>query len=200
MVANLANSLEINLRFLNPNDSPKVREWLLDPYVLDMTFVIPGPERQNLLPFDDKVMAQYINALLDDKSRRTFAIEANGEHVGNVGLKEINLEGHRAELFIEIGESEYRGRGVGKAAMILLLDYVFDKMALDELCLEVLEFNEPALRLYKMLGFETKHRSGWHYDKHGRYWQVWWMCLPKAHWFDVREGYLLPENLSLRGL
>jgi RimJ/RimL family protein N-acetyltransferase len=201
MLAELVNnSLEINLRFLDRSDNERVRKWLLDPYVLDLTFVIPGPERRATLPFDDKTMVQYIEALLSDKTRKTFAIEASGVHIGNIGLKEINHEARKAELFIEIGEEEYRGMGVGKAAMTILLDHVFFNMGFEEICLEVLEFNRAALNLYLQLGFQTLHRSGWHYDQNGRYWQVWWMRLPKERWFITREQLLFPANLAIRSL
>jgi diamine N-acetyltransferase len=200
MLAELPNNLEINLRFLDRSDNERVRKWLLDPYVLELTFVIPGPERRASLPFDDKMMNQYIEALLSDKTRKTFAIEADGIHVGNLGLKEIDRERGKAELFIEIGEEEYRGRGVGKAAMTILLDHVFFNMGFSEVCLEVLEFNGPALSLYKQLGFQTSHRSGWHYDQNGRYWQVWWMRLPKERWFITRQQLMFPSNMTIRTL
>lgn len=195
MIAELNNILEINLRFLEKEDHARVKKWLEDPYVLELTFVIPGPEKRSTLPFNDKMMEQYIQALLSDKTRKTFAIEVSGEHVGNVGLKEIDLAAKKAELFIEIGESDYRGIGVGKAAMAILMDHAFHNMGLEEICLEVLEFNNTALRLYKQLGFQTSHRSGWHYDTEGRYWQVWWMRLPKERWVSAREQVLISGNL-----
>ncbi|MES2504356.1 MAG: GNAT family N-acetyltransferase [Myxococcota bacterium] len=200
MLAKLTNNLEINLRFLEKKDDQKVQKWLQDPYVLNLTFVISGPERRAILPFDQKMMDQYIHALLVDKTRKTFAIEVDREHVGNVGLKEINLETKRAELFIEIGEEKYRGLGVGKAAMAILLDHAAYALGLVEICLEVLEFNHVALKLYQQLGFEISHRSGWHYDAEGRYWQVWWMKLPAERWSKTRENLLFPDNLQLNPL
>src|SRR3989338_1291681 len=112
MLALLNDNLEIKLRFLEQEDNPKVRKWLRDPYILDLTFVIPGPEKRATLPFDEKMMDQYIDVLLSDRTRKTFAIEVDGNHVGNIGLKEIKYETKKAELFIEIGESDYRGLGV----------------------------------------------------------------------------------------
>ncbi len=200
MFALLNDNLEIKLRFLERQDNPRVRKWLQDPYILDLTFVIPGPEKRATLPFDEKMMDQYIDVLLSDRSRKTFAIEVDGNHVGNVGLKEINFETKKAELFIEIGESDYRGLGVGKAAMAILMDYVFTQMGLDEMVLEVLEFNQAALRVYQQLGFELSHRSGWHYDQDGRYWQVWLMRLPKARWTFCRQQLNLPGNLVTKPL
>ncbi|MEI6805340.1 MAG: GNAT family protein [Myxococcaceae bacterium] len=200
MFALLNNSLEIKLRFLEKEDNPKVKKWLRDPYILELTFVIPGPERRASLPFDEKMMEQYIDVLLSDKSRKTFAIEVDGNHVGNLGLKEIDFQTKKAELFIEIGEAKYRGIGIGKASMAILMDHVFFQMGLEEMVLEVLEFNQAALRVYQQLGFQTSHRSGWHYDENGRYWQVWLMRLPKARWMSQRDQLVLPSNLVTQAL
>ena len=200
MLAKLEDNLEIKLRFLEKQDNLRVRKWLQDPYIVDLTFVIPGPEKRTSLPFNEEMMNQYIDVLMTDRTRKTFAIDVGEYHVGNIGLKEINLEHKKAELFIEIGESEYRGLGIGKAAMAILMDYVFAQMGLEEMILEVLEFNQAALRVYRQLGFETSHRSGWHYDSRGQYWQVWLMRLPKDRWRFTRGQLILPGNLVARPL
>jgi RimJ/RimL family protein N-acetyltransferase len=200
MLALLNDNLEIKLRFLEKEDNPKVRKWLRDPYILELTFVIPGPERRATLPFDEKMMDQYIEVLLSDRTRKTFAIEVNNTHVGNIGLKEIDFETKKAELFIEIGEADYRGRGIGKASMAILMDHVFGQMGIEEMRLEVLEFNQAAIRVYQQLGFETSYRSGWHYDENGRYWQVWLMKLPKERWMFRRGQLQIPANLVPKSL
>src|SRR3989338_10772979 len=198
MLAKLEDNLQVKLRFLEKQDKLKVRKWLRDPYIVDLTFVIPGPEKRASLPFNEEMMDQYIEVLMSDRTRKTFAIDVGEHHIGNIGLKEINFENKKAELFIEIGESEYRGLGIGKAAMAILMDYVFGEMGLEEMILEVLEFNQAALRVYRQLCFETSHRSGWHYDAQGRYWQVWLMRLPQERWRFRRGQLILPGNLVAR--
>lgn len=200
MLAKLEDNLEIKLRFLEKQDNAKVRKWLQDPYLVELTFVVPGPEKRESLPFNQEMMDQYIELLVSDRTRKTFAIEVDDHHIGNIGLKEMDFEKKKAELFIEIGEPEYRGVGVGKAAMAILMDYVFNQMGFDEMILEVLEFNQAALRVYRQLGFETSHRSGWHYDTRGHYWQVWLMRLPKERWKFTRAQLVLPAHLTVKPL
>ena len=188
---------KISLRKLSINDQAAVRKWLADPYLTQLTFVVPGPEYSTATTWNDTAIEQYIRALVTDLNRQTFAIELNGNHVGNVGLKELNFEKRSTEFFIEIGESRHRGQGVGKAALVILLEYVFFTLGLNEIRLEVLEFNSIALKVYQDLGFTITHRSGWHYDREGHYWQVWAMSLPKEKWFFRRRQVNLPDHFTL---
>src|SRR3989338_453892 len=142
MLAKLIHTLEVRLRFLCRQDEARGRKWLNDPYIVDLTFVVPGPDKQASMPFSDEMMRQYLDVLITDQSRKSFAIMAGQEHIGTIGLKEIDYGHKKAEMFIEIGESKYRGLGVGKAAMAILMDYVFFKLGLQEMILEVLEFNQ----------------------------------------------------------
>ncbi|MBH1988579.1 MAG: GNAT family N-acetyltransferase [Myxococcaceae bacterium] len=194
------NNLEICLRSLVRNDDFRVRKWLSDPYIVEMTFVIPGPEQRKLLPFDVRTMDQYIEILLSDRHRKTYAIEASGQHIGNIGLKEIDVERKKAELFIEIGEAKFRSKGIGKAAMMILMDYFFHQMGYQEMILEVLEFNKAALRVYEQIGFRLSHRSSWHCDAQGRYWQVWLMRLGRERWIRQRDLISVASNLRMQGL
>lgn len=181
-------------------DQEALRKWLSDPYVLHLTFVVQGPGCVPSLPFSASASDQYLSVLITDKSRMTYAIEANGVHVGNIGLKEYDREKQTSEFFIEIGESEYRGLGIGKAAMAILMDYAFYTLDLREVRLEVLEFNDVAIHIYQQLGFMRTHRSGWHYDSHGQYWQVWGMNLAKERWEFIRRQLHISDALVVTPL
>lgn len=152
-----------------------------DPDVIRHTVLVPGPEYGPVHPYPAAAADRYLRTLTDDPSRHAFAIVADGQHVGNVGLKEVDLPARRAECFIEIGEASARQRGVGRRAMQLLLDYAFNGPQIERLRLGVFEFNEPALRLYASLGFAHDGLYGWHYAA-GRFWRVLQMSLDDAAW------------------
>ena len=187
--------IEIGLRLLTFDDRNNVRKWMADPYIIQLTFVVPGPGGLGALPFTSAQADQYLHLLISEPMRKTFAIEANGFHVGNIGIKGHNPERGTTEIFIEIGEERFRGRGIGKAAMSILMDYIFICLELDEVRLEVLEFNNIAIRTYEGLGFVRTHRSGWHYDPKGQYWQVWGMRLCRQTWHQKRKKAFLPPGI-----
>jgi RimJ/RimL family protein N-acetyltransferase len=162
-------------------DAPSVRRWMADPAVIRFTVVVPGPEYGPLQPYSAEEADQYLETLVRDRARKSWAIEVNAVHVGNVGLKDYAAGNPEAECFIELGERSVRGRGVGRQAMAMLLDHGFGSLGLERVRLGVFEFNRPAIRLYRALGFVDDGRYGWHFAD-GRFWDVNAMVLERARW------------------
>ena len=190
--------LEVSLRPLGYGDRESVQRWLSDPYIIQLTFVVTGPGNYPSVPFSTAAADNYINMLITDQSRVTFAIEVNSEHIGNIGLKEYSPAKNYCEFFVEIGKDQYRGRGLGKAAIAALMDYTLGVLNLSEVHLEVLEFNSVAIHVYEQLGFIMTHHTGWHYDRNGQYWQVWGMTLTKERWTSCKKQLLLPANVIIK--
>lgn len=90
------------------------------------------------------------------KNKKFFTICDNLKPIGFVGLSNINKLNKNADLFIAIGNDEYRGKGIGKIAMQWIVDYGFIKLKLHKINLGVVKNNMPAVRLYQSLGFITE--------------------------------------------
>lgn len=171
----------VSLRPLSRGDRDAIRRWMADPAVIRFTVLVPGPEYAPVTPYAPAAADRYLETLLGDPARRSFAICVDGHHVGNVGLKDVDLSRRRAECFIELGEAGLRGLGIGREAMKELLEYAFEGLCLDEVRLGVFEFNEPAIRLYRRLGFCFAGRYGLHYAQ-ARFWEVLAMVLTEEAW------------------
>jgi RimJ/RimL family protein N-acetyltransferase len=83
------------------------------------------------------------------KTKIFFTICNDEFPIGIVGLSNINTNNKNADLFIAIGEDEYRGKGFGEKAMEWILNFAFDELKLNKVNLGVFEENEPAVNLYK---------------------------------------------------
>ncbi len=168
----------VTLRPLALADAPRVRRWMADPALIRLTVVVPGPEHGPLLPYTTAEADHYLDTLVNDASRRSYAIEHRGQHVGNIGIKEWRPGAASAEVFIEIGEAEARGCGVGASALRQLLEIGFGALGLDEVRLGVFAFNAPAIALYRKLGFVDRGRYGWHWAE-GSYHEINAMALER---------------------
>ena len=86
-----------------------------------------------------------------DPTRREFALEASGQVVGRISLRDI--DGHtRARLGISIG-AEFVNHGLGAEALTGFLDWYFDEGGFSVMALDVSASNQRAVRLYQKLGF-----------------------------------------------
>ena len=77
------------------------------------------------------------------------------ELIGSIGLMHVNCIDGTAELGIFIGDENHLSRGYGSEAIILLLDFGFNQVNLNNIMLKVFSFNKRALRAYEKCGFKT---------------------------------------------
>lgn len=103
------------------------------------------------------------------RDRTNFAIEVDDTCIGTCGLFDIDVNARHAELGIGIGDKGYWGRGHGREAVGLLLDYAFRLRNLRRVWLEVHAANERAIRSYRSCGFVEEGRMREHIWLGGRY-------------------------------
>lgn len=91
--------------------------------------------------------------------------------IGTVGLENYDGINRTATLGIFIGDKEYRSQGYGTEAIKLILDYGFNYLNLNNIKLDLMSFNERALKCYQKCGFkeygrrrECKFINGKYYD------------------------------------
>ncbi len=89
--------------------------------------------------------------------------------IGITSLIQFDLKNRNAECIIDIGEKEYWGKGYGREALKLLLDYAFLEMNLHRVSLRVFSFNEKAIKLYEKLGFKQEGISRQYLFREGKW-------------------------------
>jgi RimJ/RimL family protein N-acetyltransferase len=126
-------------------------KWLNNPKIFK--FLSDKPVKTTLVK-QKKWFADYLKSI----DKKFFTILVDEKPIGMMGLSDIDKVIKKAEVFIWIGEDEYRGRGFGEQAMKYLIDYAFKKLQLRKLTLGVFEFNKHAVQVYKKLGFKIEGR------------------------------------------
>ena len=121
-------------------------------------------------PFIQSVRADYgLNDLIHYIEEKNVASNAillgiffaeNGKHIGNIKFEPILFADRKAVLGLLIGDTEFRGIGVGTE----ILPYVFSKLYI-EYGIEFVELgvdidNNAAISLYQKMGFSVKSSHG----------------------------------------
>lgn len=139
--------IALTYRPLRRSDLDLRMKWLNDPDTNRYlgTFVRKGTDRR----FHQEWMTTYFR----DRARKIFTASVKGRPIGQVGLLHINRHDHNAELYVVIGEKEFRGLGLGEQMVRYITRYGFDVLHLHRIYLSVHAGNMPAIRCYDRCGF-----------------------------------------------
>lgn len=164
----------------------KFTEWMNDFDTTDYT----GRSSQTMSYQAEK---EYLEKHIKDEA--SFAIVTIGEDklIGTVGLENIHNVNRVATLGIFIGDKNYRSNGYGAEAIRLLLDYGFNYMNLNNIKLDVISFNERAIKCYKKCGFKEYGRRRECVYINGKYYDIISMDILKR---EFEEEYIRNKNIK----
>jgi RimJ/RimL family protein N-acetyltransferase len=172
----------VTLRAIRQSDYDRLAEFKND---LEAE-VLSGGEPPR--PRPNQTVAEFFDGLVKDKETVNFAIEADGSIIGDIGLFHIDRISGSAEFGIGIGDRDYWGKGYGREAIGLLVDYGFRHQNLRRIWLETFSSNERAIRCYRAVGFVEEGRSRQHVWSDGQYVDLVHMGLLREEWRGRAAG------------
>ena len=101
---------------------------------------------------------EYIANHMDDEASLNIVTLDKDKLIGTVGLEHIDHVNMTATLGIFIGDEKEREKGYGTEAINLILDYGFNYLNLNNIKLDLMSFNERALKCYQKCGFKEYGR------------------------------------------
>lgn len=119
---------------------------------------------------------------LNDEDKVRFVIEADGKVIGDTGLHHCQRRDGVTSFGIAIYDPEYVGKGYGREAVTLLLDWTFRIQNYRRVWLEVFASNERAIRAYRACGFVEEARLRQHGYTNGTYDDMIVMGLLRSEW------------------
>ena len=140
--------------YLSPRsleDVEKYTEWMNDFETTDYT----GRSHQIMTIEAER---KYLEDHIDEEAAFAIVELETDKLIGTIGLENIDHFKRKATLGIFIGDLEYRGKGYGAEAIRLILDYGFNYLNLNNIKLDLIEFNERALACYRKCGFKEYGR------------------------------------------
>lgn len=91
-----------------------------------------------------------------DSSKMYFAVEIkNGDFAGVVRCDEWDKVNRSIRIGVDIAP-DHRRQGLATETYRILLPYLFNQLGIHRVWLLVAEFNEPAIALYRKLGFREE--------------------------------------------
>ena len=136
------------IRKFEKSDIPKKVEWINNPannrfLHYNIPLSIEGTER-------------WFDSHQGETTRYDAVIEADGVPVGTIGLLSIDRKNSKAEYYIAMGETAYKGKGVAKEASRLILAYGFEELGLNRIYLFTEADNIAAQKLFERVGFKRE--------------------------------------------
>lgn len=144
------NGSRVYLRPMEKDDLDCLKTWNNDPEVRKLIGEVH--------PMSSAAVEDFYMRLKDDPQRVWFVIvqKESDRIIGETGLLRIFYPWRTADLSIIIGDKFAWGKGYGREAVLLLLDYAFGALALHRIAIGVVGFNERALRFYEKIGFKRE--------------------------------------------
>lgn len=135
---------------LRPADSDVLFEWINDRELVTLS----APFR----PISRAEHDAWFDAIRERDDARIFGIRLDeGDRlVGSCQLHSIHPVHRSADLQIRIGARDAQDRGVGTAALRLLLRYAFEELGLHRVQLHVFATNVRARHVYERVGFRVE--------------------------------------------
>ena len=139
--------IKIRLRAIKEKDIWLLHKWINDPEIIKYT--------NSYRPIDEIEQNEWFNSIYKNKQQHVFGIELieSERLIGTCGLYDIDFISHKAELRLKIGDKQEWGKGYGKAASKLLVDFGFRDINLHRIWLKVFGDNKAAIKIYKDAGF-----------------------------------------------
>lgn len=154
------------LREYRGDDFVHMREWVNDPEVVDNLSDV------FLYPHTTSETETFLNNVLQKEDQHRGFVIADLEteaYIGQIDLFKFDWKNRTAEMGIVIGSRSLRGKGYGTEAIRVLQKFVFDRLNMNRLQLEVHDFNEAAIRCYNRCGFREEGRMRERHFVNGHY-------------------------------
>jgi len=126
-------------------------DWLNDPETKYLT-------NTNSFTKDDQL--KWFDSLEERIDYKIWGVSYNEIAIGVFGIKNIDFIQNCGEYWGYIGEKKFRGKGLGKIILKIILEIASNELMLEKIYLKVLEDNNVAINLYKSFDFKRINNEG----------------------------------------
>jgi len=181
-------SNRIILRPIERTDIPQIIKWVNDPDVRQyISIIFPMMETDEQEWFD--------NLHRRKPNDMVFGIVVDEKFIGNMGVHGISWTNGTATTGAFIGEKEYRGKGYGTEAKMLLLHYLFHTLNLHKVCSTVIAYNKRSYAYSMKCWYKEEGRRKAQLYRKGQYWDEVLLAVFREDWEPLWEVFAREHNL-----
>lgn len=167
---------KLEFKLITKSDLELVREWRMKPEVTKYLYTDP------IITSEDQ---EKWFANLQKTNDEYWILSHKGNAIGYAALR--NVSNISADPGVFIGETKYRGKGLGKLAIEKIQDYAFSVVGLEKLYGPVLSGNYSALMAYLRNGWRIEGVLRKHIHKNGKYYDVYMIALFVEDWENWKK-------------
>lgn len=118
-------------------------------------------------PYTKADAQRWIQFVVDPARETNFAIDVEGEAVGNIGLRiGEDIDRHSAEVWYWLGEKHW-GKGIITAALRAITDLAFSDLSLIRVDAMPFAHNTGSIKVLQKVGFQREGLMRWSAVKEG---------------------------------
>lgn len=143
----ILKSERLILRTVKLSDAPDYTRWFNDKEIIRfMSFQAMPTLKEETKRLEER---------LKSKTKSVFTVTLKNKNIGFVSVNTFS-SGNYAGVGGTIGEKDEWGNGYGREAFETVIDYLFKKMKMNRVQLEVYSDNARAIKVYKRIGFKKE--------------------------------------------
>ena len=149
IIKELLKGDSVRLATFSDDNVKTLNNWYCDSEFLRYYDYLPA------FPKSEFQLIEMIKDVRKSNDMYIFAIreKLNDKLIGVCGFENIIWNNGTSNIYIGLGDKEYRGKGMAKEALSLAIDFGFMELNFHRIQLSVISYNNAAISLYEKLGF-----------------------------------------------
>ncbi|PKR84943.1 GNAT family N-acetyltransferase [Heyndrickxia camelliae] len=184
MISSILLGEKVKLNALIEEDLTTIMEWFQNTSLLRLFDAIPAQPRSTAS------LRSWFEEHANSNNQYVLAIRTidDNQLIGYIELDGILWNQRTTWVSIAIGEEMNRGKGYGKEALELILQYAFHELNLRRVQLTVFSYNLSAIQLYKKSGFTYEGTYREFLERDGKTYDMLLFGLLKKEWEQNRSN------------
>lgn len=132
----------------------------------------------------------WFSSLLGNERYKILVVhhESDRRNIGYIRFANIDYQNNSLEIGGDIGERDYRGKGIGEIMYQKALGFIFDEFNINRVYLHVFEDNEVAIKLYIKVGFQKEGLLRQHIFKNCKFRNILVMSILKEEFLRMKNN------------